>query len=688
MYRNKVEVSDAIKKEAITLLSEKYKDNIDLDTMQFFETNEEEETYLVKFSSSENENCHFETIKLPNTTYNKESKAMSTVREKEIKKNAINAITNILTNPPQGSKREPIAREDINNMIVHIYTKEDGKPWYFKGRFLDKEGNKDIRPFNYHSDKWNLGESYYVNGIKKSIFGEGKKPLYRLHLLNTRLDEPLYICEGENCVDALEKLGLLATTSGAITSVDRTDWSVLKHRNKVIIWPDNDEKGLQCGNTIAHNAKSIIPNCEIEFTDISKLSLPEKGDVVDWIKHHKEPSKITKEDIQKLATIEYVEPVASQGTTDKPVSSSTRTWLESFKYSGEDLRKTDKYLNSEELERLKDNNASRKEVLKLAIKNSNVEAKKKEEEKEKKKPIHQLLDIIIDNFHLFKNIKHKYYAREKKTGLVYDINSPLFINIMINIFGNNFLYFSFPTEKQFEDIIKRLEYFASKNENNENAFLRYGYKANGNHTDYFLDLGNVKNSHCIKINKDDWEVLDESLINFYRTPLSHEIPLPNKDAKIEDFDHFFDTVNFPKEKKLLLLPWLINTMMPNVAQSILYITGEEGSAKTSFQRYTASLIDSEGCHENSARKEKDLITILSNCAIGGFGNVNHISDEFSDVLCQATTEFSTIQRLLYTNSGVYHDTIRRSFIINGVSDCVKLSELRSRVVMITLPRII
>ena len=49
-----------------------------------------------------------------------------------------------------------------------------------------------------------LGEPEFSNG----------KPLYRLHRLHKRPHETVYLVEGEKCVDALEKLGLLATTSG------------------------------------------------------------------------------------------------------------------------------------------------------------------------------------------------------------------------------------------------------------------------------------------------------------------------------------------------------------------------------------------------------------------------------------------------------------------------------------------
>ena len=56
----------------------------------------------------------------------------------------------------------------------------------------------------------------------------------------------IVLVEGEKCVDALRSRGIVATSamSGSNAPISATDWTPL-HGRKVIIWPDNDEPGLQ-----------------------------------------------------------------------------------------------------------------------------------------------------------------------------------------------------------------------------------------------------------------------------------------------------------------------------------------------------------------------------------------------------------------------------------------------------------
>src|SRR5690349_10119283 len=116
---------------------------------------------------------------------------------------------------------------------LHEYTDENGLPLYFRIRLKHPvTGEKWIRPMKHDGTSYVFGEPEFPAG----------KPLYRLHQLRLRPNEVVYLVEGEKCVDALEKLGLLATTSGAADSFEAADWSLLAERD-IVIWADNDEAG-------------------------------------------------------------------------------------------------------------------------------------------------------------------------------------------------------------------------------------------------------------------------------------------------------------------------------------------------------------------------------------------------------------------------------------------------------------
>lgn len=135
-------------------------------------------------------------------------------------------------------------------------------------RFNQANGNKVIRHLHLN------GQGYEK---KSPPYPEGR-PLYRLHEITARATEPVFVCEGEGCADALAGLGLVATTSmGGAMAASKTDWSPLMGR-KVIVWPDNDVPGAGYAAQVCKAVKG-----DIEVIDVTDLGLQEKGDCVDWL---------------------------------------------------------------------------------------------------------------------------------------------------------------------------------------------------------------------------------------------------------------------------------------------------------------------------------------------------------------------------------------------------------------------
>ena len=75
-------------------------------------------------------------------------------------------------------------------------------------------------------------------------YGDFPAPPYLLYQRYEWVDaETVYVCEGEKSADAVEKLGLAATTSlGGPTMPERSDWTPLQGKN-VVVLRDMDEKG-------------------------------------------------------------------------------------------------------------------------------------------------------------------------------------------------------------------------------------------------------------------------------------------------------------------------------------------------------------------------------------------------------------------------------------------------------------
>ncbi|MFT4058461.1 MAG: hypothetical protein QM652_02825 [Legionella sp.] len=168
---------------------------------------------------------------------------------------------------------------------AHEYKDVNLKLLFYRIRLKNPTtGDKYIRPIKPGNDAYILGEPEF----------KSKKPLYNLHQILTVSNESIYFCEGEGCVDAFTKLGLLATTSGGANSVSKADLEPLKGR-EIIIWPDNDEAGFRYVDDVLTALQGF--GCNIKVIEVEQLGLPLKGDVVDWVGEH--PNR-TKEEIESL----------------------------------------------------------------------------------------------------------------------------------------------------------------------------------------------------------------------------------------------------------------------------------------------------------------------------------------------------------------------------------------------------
>jgi putative DNA primase/helicase len=176
---------------------------------------------------------------------------------------------------------------------LHEYTNPDGTVAYHRIRLEHlATGDKYIRPMRHDGARFVLGEPAFMR----------KKPLYRLHLLYQRRDEPVYLVEGEKCVDDLEKRGVLATTSGGANTLEAADFEPLAGR-ETRLWRDNDEAGKRWAATAIRILEAL--GCEVWEVQIDKLDLPPKGDCVDWLMAN--PSA-TADDILGLPTTTSVWP--------------------------------------------------------------------------------------------------------------------------------------------------------------------------------------------------------------------------------------------------------------------------------------------------------------------------------------------------------------------------------------------
>lgn len=108
-----------------------------------------------------------------------------------------------------------------------------------------------------------------------------KLPLYHADQLPDDKTIPIWIVEGEKCVEALAGLCVpVVSSANGAGSARHSDWSVLDGR-PVIVWPDND----QAGRKYLDEVKACVFKrvSKLDIVSVDSLDLNEGEDCADWI---------------------------------------------------------------------------------------------------------------------------------------------------------------------------------------------------------------------------------------------------------------------------------------------------------------------------------------------------------------------------------------------------------------------
>ena len=172
------------------------------------------------------------------------------------------------------------------------YCNADGELVGWVLRWDRSDGDKDIRPVSLHEDGWRLAAM------------PAPRPLYNLaEVLTAKL---VIVCEGEKAADAARSLGFVATTSaGGASAWAGTDWRPLAGKE---VWelPDNDTPGRGYSEGVAGTVAALAPPALVKVVVLP--GLPDKGDIVDWIKAHGDAADLEAMALELKALADAAEP--------------------------------------------------------------------------------------------------------------------------------------------------------------------------------------------------------------------------------------------------------------------------------------------------------------------------------------------------------------------------------------------
>jgi hypothetical protein len=138
---------------------------------------------------------------------------------------------------------------------------------------------------------------------------------------------------------------------------------------------------------------------------------------------------------------------------------------------------------------------------------------------------------------------------------------------------------------------------------------------------------------------------------------------------------------------VLFVSWLLDALYPGRPHPLLYLTGEEGSAKSTAARIARSLVDPSNLLLRSLPTTvRDLFVGANGSYVMAFDNVSKISPAISDALCQIASGSGFGTRKLFTDTAQTLIGGHRP-VINGLLNAVTRSDLADRAVVIPMSRI-
>ncbi len=192
------------------------------------------------------------------------------------------------------AEQKPQEKRELVNTQDWIYKDRQNKPLIRVSRRNYSNGSKFIRQYSWTGKRWVSG---YGSVQREDI------PIYNYQAVRKAIanGEMIFYVEGEKCVDALSKLGFIATTN----IVGSNGWNPsligdLKGAN-LVLCPDRDKPGLKLMAQIYKHfpdAQWLYADPTSKFWEADKIAPSGGYDIADWT----EDRKLTQDSI--LASIE------------------------------------------------------------------------------------------------------------------------------------------------------------------------------------------------------------------------------------------------------------------------------------------------------------------------------------------------------------------------------------------------
>jgi len=198
----------------------------------------------------------------------------------------------------------------------------------------------------------------------------------------------------------------------------------------------------------------------------------------------------------------------------------------------------------------------------------------------------------------------------------------------------------------------------------------------------YLDLVD-ETWRAVEITTTGWRVIDDPPVRFRRAAGMRALPVPVRGGSVETLRSFLNVRS--DADFVLVVAWALAVLRNRGPYPVIALSGEQGSAKSSFSAILRALLDPNTAPLRALpREDRDLFIAASNGHVLAFDNVSGLPAWISDTLCRLATGGGFAVRQLYTDQDEVLFDATRPVILNGIEDIITRPDLADRAILMML----
>lgn len=202
---------------------------------------------------------------------------------------------------------------------------------------------------------------------------------------------------------------------------------------------------------------------------------------------------------------------------------------------------------------------------------------------------------------------------------------------------------------------------------------------------HLLDLG-WPGGETVVVTAEGWSVSSDPPVVWRRTELTGALPDPR--GVPGDLGTLRELLNVSDLDWLLVRGWLVAALLGRGPVPVLWLTAEQGSAKTTATRLLASVLDASPAQvRKPPRDPEQWVTAALGSWVVALDNLSKVPEWLSDSICRAVTGDGDVRRALYSDGDLAVFAFRRAVMANTIDAGALRGDLVDRLLLVELERI-